>query len=169
MPPLQTGISVGEIVKPSLLTSPFTPVLFLATVAAGAYVAYHLYYADFMKNQLIWTSGTLFVFWFAVSGGMHNIIRGVPMYFYDPNAGKVQMFLNQAQAQLGAEGFIMGSMTMAFALSVATLSYVAPKMSNPFWQRVVCWAALIIGGFSLRSLVTSYQWKTGHRMRTWFR
>lgn len=164
----QTGISVGEITKPSLLTSPLFPFLALGVIAAGSYVAYQLYYAEFMKNQLIWTTGTLLVFWFAVSGGMHNIIRGVPMYFFDPQAGKVQMFLNQAQAQLGAEGFIMGSATMAFALSVATLSYVAPKMSNPAWQRGVCWAALLIGGFSLRSLVKSYQWKTGHRMRTWF-
>ena len=159
---------MGEISKPSFLTSPVFPFVALAVIALGTYVAYQLYYAEFMRNQLIWTTGTLFVFWFAVSGGMHNIIRGVPMYFFDPNAGKVQMFLNQAQGQLGAEGFIMGSMTMAFALSVATLSYVAPKMSNPTWQRVVCWAALIVGALSLRSLNSSYIWKTGHRMRTWF-
>ena len=166
--PMQTGVSIGDISKPSFTNSPLFPVLALAVLAAGAYVAYHLYYAEFMKNQLIWTAGTLLVFWFAVSGGMHNIIRGVPMYFFDPKSGKVNMFLNQAQGQLGAEGFIMGSLCMSFALSVATLSYVAPRMASPQYQRGVCWAALVVGGLSLRSLVNAYTWKTGYRLRTWF-
>ena len=161
-------MSVGEIVKPSFLTSAFFPPLALATLALGGYVAFQLYYAEFMRNQLIWTTSTLVVFWFAVSGGMHNIIRGVPMYFFDHQAGKVQMFLNQAQGQLGAEGFIMGSMTMAFALSIATLSYVAPKMSDPAWQRGVCWTALVVAGLSLQNLLTCYTWKTNHRLKTWF-
>ena len=52
------------------------------------------------------------------------------MYYVDPNVGKVQLFLPQGQGQLGAEGFIMGSLLTLFALSIATLSYVAPKVSN---------------------------------------
>lgn len=49
------------------------------------------------------------------------------MYYADPN-GKVQMFLPQGQGQLGAEGFIMGSLVTCFSLSIVALSYVAPKV-----------------------------------------
>ena len=57
------------------------------------------------------------------------LYRGVPTYYADPTSGKVQLFLPQGQGQLGAEGFIMGTLVTAFALCVATLSYVAPKVS----------------------------------------
>ena len=53
-------------------------------------MAYHLYYAPFMKNLGLWTAGVLFVYWFSVSGGMHNIIRGVPLYYPDQD-GKVKV------------------------------------------------------------------------------
>lgn len=92
---VQTGVVVGPIERPSLLKSPLFPLLAVAVVAGWAWLAYNLYYADFMKNRAIWTFGTIFVFWFAVSGGMHNIIRGVPFYYVDPNVGKVQLFLPQ--------------------------------------------------------------------------
>ena len=59
-------------------------------VLAGGMLAYTLYYAPFMKNLGLWTAGVLFVYWFSVSGGMHNIIRGVPLYYPDQN-GKVKV------------------------------------------------------------------------------
>ena len=57
-------------------------------------LAYTLYYAPFMKNLGLWAAGVLFVYWFSVSGGMHNIIRGVPLYYPDQNGQiKVCVFL----------------------------------------------------------------------------
>ena len=52
-------------------------------LASGAYVAWLLYQAPFMRRLWIYLVGALFVFWFSVSGGMHNIIRGVPLYFFN--------------------------------------------------------------------------------------
>ena len=52
-------------------------------LAGGAYTAWLLYQAPFMRQLWIYLVGALFVFWFSVSGGMHNIIRGVPLYFFN--------------------------------------------------------------------------------------
>lgn len=52
-------------------------------LAGGAYTAWLLYQAPFMRQLWIYLLGALFVFWFSVSGGMHNIIRGVPLYFFN--------------------------------------------------------------------------------------
>ncbi len=58
-------------------------------LGAGAAVGLKLYYAPFMKNHAIWASAILAVYLFSVSGGMHNIIRGVPMQHIDRNTGQV--------------------------------------------------------------------------------
>lgn len=61
----------------------------LAVLAGGGAVAYKLYYSPLMKIPWIWAAGVILVFFFSVSGGMHNIIRGVPMQHLDPRTGKV--------------------------------------------------------------------------------
>ena len=66
------------------------PPVFVAAVLAMGFLAYNLYYAPFMKNLALWTLGVLVIYWFSVSGGMHNIIRGVPMYYPDQD-GKVKV------------------------------------------------------------------------------
>lgn len=95
MPRAQTGVVIGGIERPSIFKSNIFPVVALAVTAGGAYLGYNLYYAEFMKNTALWTFGTVLVFWFAVSGGMHNIIRGVPMYYVEQGGGRVQLFLPQ--------------------------------------------------------------------------
>lgn len=65
------------------------PVQVLGVLAGGGAVAYKLYYSPFMKIPAIWAAGIIFVYFFSVSGGMHNIIRGVPMQHLDQRTGKV--------------------------------------------------------------------------------
>lgn len=86
----RTNLVGGTIERPSLLKSPWFPVLVLAVLSMGAYVAYNLYYAEFMKNTIIWMVAVIAVYWFSVSGGMFNIIRGVPMQHFDRASGKVR-------------------------------------------------------------------------------
>lgn len=65
----------------------------LAVLMGGGAVAYKLYYSPLLKIPALWAAGIIFVFFFSVSGGMHNIIRGVPMQHLDPRTGKVQAVL----------------------------------------------------------------------------
>ncbi len=88
----KTGINIEKIDRPSFMRSGWFPVVFLAAVLTLGAVAYNLYYAEFMKNLVLWTMGVLFVYWFSVSGGMHNIIRGVPLYYPDQE-GKIKVSL----------------------------------------------------------------------------
>lgn len=86
----KTGINIEKVERPSFMRSGLFPVVFLAAVLALGAIAYNLYYAEFMKNLVLWTLGVLFVYWFSVSGGMHNIIRGVPLYYPDQE-GKIKV------------------------------------------------------------------------------
>ena len=60
-------------------------------LAGGAAIGLKLYYAPFMKHHAIWATAILAVYLFSVSGGMHNIIRGVPMQTFDRNTGQVRL------------------------------------------------------------------------------
>ena len=71
------------------------PPVFVAAVLTMGFLAYNLYYAPFMKNLALWVFGVLVIYWFSVSGGMHNIIRGVPMYYPDQN-GQVKVVPSSA-------------------------------------------------------------------------
>ncbi len=88
----RTGFKVDKIDRPSFFRSAFFPPAALAALAAGAWAAWLLYQAPFMRQLWIYALGSLFVFWFSVSGGMHNIIRGVPLYYFN----------QQGQARRGA-------------------------------------------------------------------
>ena len=52
-----------QVVRPSLLTSPFFPFIAVAALSLAAAAGYQLYYAPFMKNLLIWTAGAIAVYW----------------------------------------------------------------------------------------------------------
>lgn len=86
----RTQLKPGAIERPSFLKSPMFPVLVLGVLSLGAWLAFKLYYAEFMKNTLIYMVAVIAVYWFSVSGGMYNIIRGVPMQHWDKRSGKVR-------------------------------------------------------------------------------
>jgi hypothetical protein len=52
---------------------------------AGGYVAWIIYNSPIVKITALWALGALAVYWFATSGGMYNIIRGIPLYYRGQN------------------------------------------------------------------------------------
>ncbi len=52
-----------QVVRPSFFTSPAFPFVALALLALAAVTGYRLYYLPIMKNMLIWTAGSLLVYW----------------------------------------------------------------------------------------------------------
>lgn len=162
----KTGLVIGKVDKPSIFTSPAFPVMVLVIIGMLGVVGYKLYYAEFMKNLIIWASGSIFILWFSVSGGMHNIIRGIPFSTMDPNRGVVY-FLPGAQGQLGAEGFYMGAMYTAVGLSISFLTYAAPKISNARSQRIASYISLAVGLSAFVQVFNVYAWKTGYHLRSY--
>ncbi|CAK0762797.1 hypothetical protein CVIRNUC_002993 [Coccomyxa viridis] len=162
-----TGIKIDKVEQPSFMRSRLFPPVFVAAVLAMGFLAYNLYNAPFMKNLGLWVFGVLVIYWFSVSGGMHNIIRGVPMYYPD-QSGQVKVFMPSNQGQLGAEGFIMGSMYLSFGLSVAALTFAVPKLASESSRRYAAYACIFSAAMLFRQIVSLYTWKTGYRWRTYF-
>lgn len=80
------GLVAGPVDRPSIYKHPLFPVMVLAALVGVAVTAYGLLKAGFFHHPLPYAVAALVVFWFSVSGGMYNIIRGVPMFGRDPTA-----------------------------------------------------------------------------------
>lgn len=85
------GLKAAEIDRPSIYKSPFFPVLTLAGVLVAGYLAYKVHVVALLQHTALWALLSLVVYWFSVSGGMYNIIRGVPFFIRDRN-GKLQVW-----------------------------------------------------------------------------
>ncbi|CAD7704795.1 unnamed protein product [Ostreobium quekettii] len=160
----KTGLGVDEIERRSILQSPFFGILALVTLFAGAGVAYRLYYMSWVRHPLIYLSGTLAVCWFATSGGMFNIIRNVPFALPKPD-GKVEYFYPGHSQQLGAEGFVMGTLYLLFAGATVAMTYGVPMLESKNGRRAAFYTAVMVAFLTLRQVVQNYQWKTGYHIR----
>ena len=160
----KTGIDIGKVEKPTMFQSWWFPFAALLSLSSLAYMAYKILYADFMKNMVFYALATLFVYWFSVSGGMHNIIRGMPMVTIDPNT-KLPKYFMPGQGQLGTEGFVMGSLYTCVGLAFALVVYIAPKAKAASTQRLIAYGGLITAFICVNQVVGVYTWKTGYHWR----
>ena len=91
LPADKSGLDIGDVKEPTAMQHPLFPVLALSFLACAAYVGWRLYNTPFMWQSWIYAIGVLAVFWFSVSGGMFNIIRGMPLVGLDPNTRQVRL------------------------------------------------------------------------------
>jgi oligosaccharyltransferase complex subunit gamma len=77
------GLSAAAVDRPNFYKSPLFGVLVVAGLLAAVYLAYKVYALSLLQHSAIWAVLSLAVFWFSVSGGMYNIIRGVPFFIRD--------------------------------------------------------------------------------------
>lgn len=154
-----TGVSRAprvQVEKPHAGQNPLMPLLALVVVGTLGIVGWKLYNAEFMRYLWIWALGVLVVYWFSVSGGMHNIIRGVPLMYVD-QSGKLNLFMNSGQGQLGAEGFMMGCLYTLFGLSFTGMTYLGPRIKDKAAQRGLCYALLVLSFFTFSSLCRTHR------------
>lgn len=69
------------------------------------------------------------------------------------------------QGQMGAEGFIMGSLYCTVGLCVALLTQLAPNVltNDKPKQRYAAFGLLIVAVFAYLKITEIYTWKTGHK------
>lgn len=163
----RTGVSVGEIVRPAAVRSRFLPLLTLAVMAGLGLLGQRLYHAAFMRHPAIYIAGALVVWWFSVSGGMHNIIRGVPLVGYDPATRKSMLFTS-GHGQLGAEGFIMGTLYCTVGLVAAAFTNALPRVADPAARRYAGYGLLAAAVIAMHYINTNHQWKAGMRAEWYF-
>lgn len=162
----RTSLSFGAIDRPSFVKSPLFPLFALFALAAGGWVAWRLYNSWIVRLTWLWCLGSLVVYGFSTSGGMYNIIRGMPLYMHDRN-GKVQWWMERS-GQFGAEGFLMGSSYLFFSGCMSLMVYGLPHVRNPKHRSIASAAALLLGAVVGKGIFGAYASKTGMAMRSFF-
>lgn len=72
------------------------------------------------------------------------------------------------QGQLGAEGFIMGSSYIFFSSTLASLTYVVPKIRDARARATISAVLVLVAAFSAYRILETYHTKSGMRMRNFF-
>lgn len=161
-----SGISPGDMKELGVKErSPFLPVFVLLFLAAAIFVAYHLSQSEIMKHKSLYAIGSIVVFWFSVSGGMFNIIRGVPLVGMDPRTRQPTAFI-RGGGQMGAEGFTMGTLVVAFGLLAAGFTHIVPYIENKKSRRTVSYGIIVVAFLVFNWLSGAHLWKTS--LRTFF-
>ena len=145
---------------PPSIAGPLSGVALLAAAAAAAKPAWRLYNSPLAANTALQAAAALAVWWFAVSAGLYNIIRGMPLVAPGGPGGRPRMFLDRG-GQLGAEGFIMGTLYTAVGLAAAGLTHAVPRVSTPAGRRVAGFGVLAALWFAYSRVASLHAWKTG--------
>lgn len=88
------GLSFKEIDRPSIYKSPYFPLMAAAAVAAAVGAVYLAVRIGLVTHPAPYAIVSILVFWFSVSGGMYNIIRGMPLFIRNKE-GLLQFFMGR--------------------------------------------------------------------------
>lgn len=164
----RTGLNPGDLSAVGAASrSRFLPLVTLIFVGAVCYIGFLLSQAPFMRWPQLYALGAVVIYWFSTSGGMFNIIRNVPMVGYDRQSSQSIVF-TRSQGQMGAEGYIMGSLYTLFGLLLATFVWLLPSVKNDSTRRVRGWVVLGLMALTLRIVLYNHEWKTYMRSHWYF-
>ncbi|KAF5474743.1 hypothetical protein F2P56_006614 [Juglans regia] len=160
----KTKFVFGPIHRPPMLSNKQLIVIVLAILIWIPFAIKKIVMGEtLLHDPKIWLVGSVFVYFFSVSGAMHNIIRKMPMFLADRNDPNRLIFFYQGSGmQLGAEGFAVGSLYTIVGLLLAFMTHVLVKVRNVNVQRVVMIVALFISFWAVKKVVYLDNWKTGY-------
>ncbi|QCE08376.1 probable dolichyl-diphosphooligosaccharide--protein glycosyltransferase subunit 3B [Vigna unguiculata] len=160
----KTKLSVGPIHRPPVFSR---NQLILIAVVIIIWIPFFIKKVisgqTLLHDPKVWLAGSVFVYFFSVSGAMHNIIRKMPMFLVDRNdPSKLVFFYQGSGMQLGAEGFTVGFLYTVVGLLLAFLTHGLVKVRNVSVQRVVMIFALLVSFLAVKQVVYLDNWKTGY-------
>lgn len=88
----RTGTQADVIDRPSFIKSPFFPPFAMVMLAVLGWIGWKIYCSPLVRITALWGIFALTIYWFSASGGMYNIIRGMPMYTYT-REGKLRWWM----------------------------------------------------------------------------
>ncbi|KAK9267762.1 hypothetical protein L1049_010196 [Liquidambar formosana] len=160
----KTKLTVGPIQRPPMFSKKQIGV-FLAVLAIWIPFVIKKVIAGetLLHDSKVWLGGAVFVYFFSVSGAMHNIIRKMPMFLADRNdPSKLIFFYQGSGMQLGAEGFAVGFLYTIVGLLLAFVTHVLVRVRNVTVQRVIMVFALLVSFWAVKQVVYLDNWKTGY-------
>lgn len=155
-PPLLSGKQIAFILVVLMIWAPFA----LKKIISGT---------TLLHDYKFWLFGGIFVYFFSVSGTMHNIIRQMPLFIPDRSDPTKLMFFYQGSGmQLGAEGFAVGFLYTIVGLLLGFITHGLVQVRDLRVQRVLMILALIIGFWAVRKVVYLDNWKTGYGIHAYW-
>ncbi|XP_052181616.1 probable dolichyl-diphosphooligosaccharide--protein glycosyltransferase subunit 3B [Diospyros lotus] len=160
----KTKLTVGPIHRPPLFSKKQLMVIFAVVLIWLPFMVKKVIAGEtLLHDRKIWMAGAVFVYFFSVSGSMHNIIRKMPMFLADRNDPSRLIFFYQGSGmQLGAEGFAIGFLYTIVGLLLALMTHVLVKVRNVTAQRLIMIVALFVSFWAVKKVVSLDNWKTGY-------
>lgn len=160
----KTRQKVGPIERPPAFSKKQLIVLVGGLLVASPFVIKRIMAKDtIMNDPRFWCFNAVLVYFFSVSGGMHNIIRGMPFFTQDrEHPGKLQFFYPGSGMQLGAEGFVVGALYTLVGLLLAFVTHFLYEIRSKTAQRFFLLVVMGISFFAVRKVITLDNWKTGY-------
>ncbi|KAK6932355.1 Oligosaccharyl transferase complex, subunit OST3/OST6 [Dillenia turbinata] len=166
----KTRLNLGPIHRPPLLSNKQLGIIVLFFIVWTPFMIKKVISGDtLLHDWKIWMSGAVFVYFFSVSGSMHNIIRKMPMFLADRNdPNKLIFFYQGSGMQLGAEGFAVGFLYTVVGLLLAFVTHVLVKVRNLNVQRFVMLIALFVSFWAVKKVIYLDNWKTGYGIHAYW-
>lgn len=160
----KTRQKVGPIERPPAFSKKQLIVLVGGLLVASPFVIKRIMAKDtIMHDPRFWCFNAVLVYFFSVSGGMHNIIRGMPFFTQDrEHPGKLQFFYPGSGMQLGAEGFVVGSLYTLVGLSLAFVTHLLYEIRSKTAQRFFLLVVMGVSFIAVRKVISLDNWKTGY-------
>ncbi|KAF3451678.1 hypothetical protein FNV43_RR07774 [Rhamnella rubrinervis] len=160
----RSTVVVGPIHRPPILSKKQLTFVIIALLIWMPFIGKKIISGKtLVHDPKIWLTGAVFVYFFSVSGAMHNIIRKMPMFLADRNdPNKLIFFYQGSGMQLGAEGFAIGFLYTIVGLLLAFVTRVLVMVRNRNVQRAFMIFALFVSFWAVREVVYLDNWKTGY-------
>ncbi|XP_062162474.1 probable dolichyl-diphosphooligosaccharide--protein glycosyltransferase subunit 3B [Alnus glutinosa] len=160
----KTNLVVGPIHRPPFLSKKQLALVVVGILIWIPFAVKKIVMGEtLLHDPKLWLAGSVFVYFFSVSGAMHNIIRKMPMFLADRNdPNKLVFFYQGSGMQLGAEGFAVGFLYTIVGLLLAFVTRVLVKVKNVNVQRAVMIVSLFVSFWAVNKVVYLDNWKTGY-------
>lgn len=160
----KSGFTVGPIERPPMLSRTQVVFIVLIMLAMAPFMIKRILAGETLFHDYrLWLILSVFVYFFSVSGSMHNIIRKMPMFISDRNDPSKTVFFYQGSGmQLGAEGFAVGFLYTIVGVLLAFLTHGLVHVRNRNVQRTVMIVTIVISFWAVKKVIFLDNWKTGY-------
>ncbi|KAF6137438.1 hypothetical protein GIB67_009914 [Kingdonia uniflora] len=166
----KTRLSVGVIQRPAAVSKKQMGFLVVALLVSAPFFVKRLLDGDtLLTDSKLWLVFAVFVYFFSVSGAMHNIIRKMPMFLADRNdPSRITFFYQGSGMQLGAEGFAVGFLYTIVGLLLAFVTHILVRVKSTKAQRGFLMFALLVSFWAVKKVVYLDNWKTGYGIHAYW-
>ncbi|GLT65436.1 hypothetical protein SLA2020_378700 [Shorea laevis] len=160
----RTKLTVGPIHRPPILSKQQFTVIVAVLLIWSQFMFKKIFTGEtLLLDPKAWLAGAVFVYFFSVSGTMHNIIRNMPLFLVDRNdPSKLIFFYQGSGIQLGAEGFSIGFLYTVVGLLLAFVTHFLVWVKDTTVKRVAMIFVMLVSFWAVNKVISLDNWKTGY-------